>query len=241
MNVSAKRKAEWPNNLIKDVFGKDVIGGPLTEEHENDIVAEILSLGQPGERLLAFYRDGETYAKIGEDFGVTGSAVRTSVDGAIRELRRGPRSQILRYGRRLAQLENEVCRKEAELEQRQKDLEAYAARLDLIECELERRREMLRKRWTDECHGGTTSPEDLPPELATKYRAQLGTLPVGQMGLSVRSTHNLLRANINTLDDVIGALKARKLSSIHNLGAVSVREIVNKVWHMTGEDYSNCI
>ena len=98
--MKKSNKPFYPENIYCVVFGKpDFPNLPSDAEETLEYLMGTLSQSE-ADLLMLRYRDGMTYAKIGESYGsLSGERTRQIIAKASRKLRHPSRSKILLIGR----------------------------------------------------------------------------------------------------------------------------------------------
>lgn len=203
--------AVWPYNLVADIndsfySGDNDVNIPITDDQEKGIYMAIDKLTEREKRsVLMYYKDGLTYKEMGEKENTTRERERQVAAKALRKLRHPSRWKMIKYGA-----------EGYKLKRLGKDLVEEKARLDRIEVELGRRKDLLEKEM--KAMGIDSVTEEISPETE-----------VDETGLSVRTCNCLRRAGIRTIGELQDYIKEHELDSldyIRNLGRISKKEIV---------------
>lgn len=219
----------WPYNIVNTVLSgvynghETVIDYIITAEHEQKIV-EIINLLKPQQCLFLFkkYRDGLTLREISKEQGVTAERVRQVIICGIYQLMRSPLKDCFLYGEEYFQQNNSLKLKESELRRETKRLEAWERKLDEKRISLEKYAANLFHVGIDHITGNVQDILDTPFD---------------KLGFSTRP-YNKLHESCETLADVMKLAVTGELAKIYGLGERSLREILAKIYYMTGENYA---
>ncbi len=237
----------WQERLYMDIFSiKDMLDVPLDVNSSVDIALTMLP-EREASVLLYRYRDGLTLDKTGDKLGVTRERARQIESVALRRLRKPSISSILKYGldfkRRIDSLRSNVNKELVSegMEKFKKEYDEAVSKNDenkLWEIAvdiLKKKPELLSH--LAEVNKAGMFPKKVPLDKLNAIRT-LQT-PIGNASFSVRTYNCLRRAHLfakydksgvdkelRTLGDV-AELSIRQISRIRNLGAKSLKEIVD--------------
>jgi predicted nuclease with TOPRIM domain len=156
------------------------------------------------------YKDGLTYEEIGEKHGgLTRERIRQIIALTLRHIRHPGRNRIILMGRE-AYLKSIFAANE---ERKRKYNERIA--------ELE---EIIRKQ-NEEIAAYPDKPDNMEKQGFPVYKIS-NTISIDVLDLSVRSRNGLVRAGIETIQDLINY---DDLFKLRNLGKVSMSEIYHKL------------
>lgn len=202
-------RAQWPENLYRELFWRDT--GEETQM-PRDFLASleyVLMTGMTEREALAVrcrYQYRETYVQIGQKLGVQQERIRQILIKCIHKLRHPSRARLLRYG-----IAEYICQygdkcKEAAYE------EGYQKGFK---------------------NAGPDGRERVP--VCNPYGANqrvpvssVERINIEELDLSVRAYNGLKRANLNTVGDVMMKSK-QEILHIQNLGKGSLRELEEKL------------
>ena len=203
-----ENKAEWPQNLVLYIFGRDNLEGCRVAEDWRGSLEYILMERIPDDEELAVryrYQEGLTYRELGERLGIEIEKAKRKVHRGIRRLRHPRCARYLHHG------VDAVYTKEWEWIREARFNEGY---------------------WIGFQHG---SLGDMAPQLLNPYREHddpskmpIMDAPIEYLELSTRMHGALSRATIQTVGQVL--TKSRKeLLQIRNVGKGSVDELEAKL------------
>lgn len=220
----------WPYNLVEFVNG-EAIDYELTEDHEKGIEYALSKLtDQQRSYILAYFRDGKTFAQIGTEFDyTTGAHPRQVVYSGIRRLRYPLIRGYILYGFTLQNTENTLEKKRAALN-------VEFSRLDTEYVELHKKAEQLDAVREVLNIQGEQLKEKLDAFPTIKAHMILDRT-IDELGISVHLYNCLMRAGIRTYGD-LARMTENEFFRIRNFGKKSYEEIVKKFLEATGIDIS---
>ena len=166
------------------------------------------------------FEEGLSLDEVGEIFGLTRERIRQIEAKAVRKLRHPSRLQYIKYGVEGKKLDDDLRRREKEIIERERKLavkeEQLADALNTLS--------LIKDAYT-----AVEEPKAPETNLCDKMKIE-------SLGLTVRSYNCLKRANINTIGDLAKCAESGGLNHIRNLGRISVKEILTKLFAF-GYDY----
>lgn len=229
--------APWPYNLIDDIF-QESFAAPIDDD-QTEGLSTALSMLSPRERdaLILRYSQNMNLSEIAMQFQVTRERVRQIISKAIRKLRNPIYKNLILYGKKTNQAMTELKNKEAELNNREKSLEAKELYLQEILQENEKYAFL-------NAIAPAQLPDDLPDDIPDTRPDQWGNRfhPSDAflcLELSVRSYNALLRSDIATVKEILKYIRLGKLHRVRNLGICSCNEIILKVSKAVGYNCYN--
>ena len=96
-----ENKAEWPQNLVFNIFGRDTLEGcRLSPDWRGSLEYVLISLIPDDEELAlrCRYQEGLTYQEIGERLGADKEVARRKIARGIRRMRHPYRAKYLYLG-----------------------------------------------------------------------------------------------------------------------------------------------
>ena len=198
-------RAQWPENLYRELFWRDTGEGTQMPRDFLASLEYVLMTGMTEREALAVrcrYQYRETYVQIGQKLGVQQERIRQILIKCIHKLRHPSRARLLRYG-----IAEYICQygdkcKEAAYE------EGYQKGFK---------------------NAGPDGRERVP--VCNPYGANqrvpissVERINIEELDLSVRTYNGLKRANLNTVGDVMMKSK-QEILHIQNLGKGSLREL----------------
>lgn len=217
----------YPFNLIDAIFCDEIVWVD-DEDHIAGLEHALLTLSDREQKVLEKrFQDFKTFEEVGKDFNVTRERIRQIEAKALRKLRHPSRQNFIMHGYFGGAELKKLKAKEEELNEREKNIGEREKKLN----------EMLEKYKPkfDALHITIESP------LEEVEEAFCNNMSIEAMDLSVRSYNCLRRAKINTILDLINYCendgKELKLLSVRNLGRKSIREVLERLYEMTGKDF----
>ena len=228
----------WPYNFLEAVLSRtddrEIIAGTPLDHINMDIIMKVLDALTPREKLgiLSYYRDEMSLRAVGElpEFNVSPERTRRIILKALRKLRYPSFANLLRHG-------NDWTEQYAELKRREREIVQKDCELTRLECELKRRAEALKaqERKLPEDHASTAIME---PYDNVQTEESMSLISIEDMDLEVRAYNCLKRAEMMNLKDVVECIKKGELMSVRNLDGKSAFYTIDKVFMLTGYDYS---
>lgn len=202
-------RVEWPDNLFRELFWRDIEDGPRMPHDYLASLEYVLLTALTEREMLAVkcrYQYRETFSEIGDKLGVRHERARQIVAKSIRKLRHPSNARFLKYGIKeyLYQYGDE-CREAAFEEGYQKGIKNATPK-------------------------GTERAPVLNP-YGAHLRVPISSLErinIEELDLSVRAYNGLKRANLNTVGDVLTKSK-KDILRIKNIGKGSIRELEEKL------------
>ena len=200
----------YPYNLLDCLF-QEPWPEVLDEDHLNGLYKAMEILNHRELTCLQLYfRDGKTLEQCGKELGLTRERIRQIVSKGLRKLRHPARMKLIRNGfngseiKKLEEQEKEILERKLEIEKMLNDIAAMQYKLQ------------------EETDGYTADELALSPNRI--FIDKLDTLD-----LSFRSYNCLLRAECNTISQILTLMEDGKIFKIRNLGKKSIEEIQNKI------------
>lgn len=202
-------RAEWPENLYRELFWRDTGEGTQMPRDFRASLEYVLMTGMTEREALAIkcrYQYKETYVQIGQRLGVQQERIRQILIKCIHKLRHPSRARLLRQGivEYICQY-GDKCKEAAYEEGYQKGFK----------------------------NAGPDGRERAP--VCNPYGAcqrvpvsSVERINIEELDLSVRTYNGLKRANLNTVGDVMTKSK-QEIFHIQNLGKGSLRELEEKL------------
>lgn len=219
--------AGYPFNLIDAIFCEETVWVD-DEDHMAGLEHALLTLSDREQKVLEErFQDFKTLEEVGRDFNITRERIRQIEANALRKLRHPSRKNFIMHGYFGGAELKELKEKEEALSKREKSIEERERKLN----------EMLDKYKPkfDALHITIESP------LEEIQEAFVNSMSIEEMDLSVRSFNCLRRANIRTVLDLIAYCEndytGLKLLRVRNLGRKSLREVLERLYEMTGKDF----
>lgn len=217
----------YPFNLIDAIYCDEIVWVD-DEDHMAGLEHALLTLSEREQKVLEErFQDFKTLEEVGRDFNVTRERIRQMEAKALRKLRHPSRRNFIMHGYFGGAELKEIKSKAEELNKREKSIEERERKLN----------EMLDKYKPkfDALHITVESP------LEEVKEAFVNSMSIEEMDLSVRSFNCLRRANIRTVLDLIAYCEndgnELKLLRVRNLGRKSLREVLERLYDMTGKDF----
>lgn len=204
-------ESAWPYNLIEEVVGSEIISNIYTEDQLKGFEAALDTLTEKEKIiLLMYYKDGMSYNKIGEKFGVSGNRIIQISNKAIRKLRAPNRRNFILYGAEVAELNSFVNNK-------RKLLMEEMATLDSMEEDLQKRKESALAIFNDDL-------------------GIVKMISVNELELSCRTYNCLVRGGYTNIGDIIDLAKSGidECLKIRNFGKKSYEEMIKTIKQYTG-------
>lgn len=213
-------EAPWPYNLTDSVFCEPV-EMILTEDHIAGIEKAISTLTEKEQTVIhKRFEEGLSLDEVGEIFGLSRERIRQIEAKAVRKLRHPSRMQYIKYGKEGKKLDDDLRRREKEIIERERKLAVKEEQLTDALNTLS---------LIKDAYAAVEEPEAPETNLCDKMK-------IGSLELTVRSYNCLKRANINTIGDLARCAESGGLNHIRNLGRISVKEILTKLFAF-GYDY----
>ena len=202
-------KAQWPENLYRELFWRDTEEGMTMPQDFLASLEYVLMTGMTEREATAIqcrYQYRETYVQIGQKLGVQQERVRQILIKCIHKLRHPSCARLLRYGiaAYICQF-GDKCKEMAYEEGYQKGLKNAG--------------------------GDGREKEPVCNPYGANQRVPVSSverIAIEDLDLSVRTYNGLKRANLNTLGDVMKKSK-QEILRIQNLGKGSLRELEEKL------------
>ena len=201
-------KAEWPQNLIFAIFGRDSLEDCRVAEDWMGSLEYILMelIPDDEERALRYrYQEGLSYKEVGEKVGSDRNKAKQKIAWGIRRIRHPRRAKYLLNGVE----------------------EIYTERYEYV-----RESRFNEGYWIGFKHGALG---EMAPEFTNPYREHndLTKMPimmasVSYLQLSTRLHNGLMRANIKTIGELLTKSR-RDILKIRNVGRRSVDELEEKL------------
>ena len=224
VRISKGWHGPYPYNLLDAIFGK-AFDHVLNEDEENGLNEALASLSEREQQvIMAYYKDEKSLHDVGVTFNVGQERIRQIVAKAIRKMRHPSRINRIRYGAKGNERLLELNRKEAELRSREQIVEEAEK---ILETRLNKKQEKIEELSNDTYN------------LLCNSQAYFD-----ELDFSTRIYNCLRRSGIDTVDELLEAIRTpdkyhihdSKLMHIRNLGRKSYEEIVNKAEAITGCD-----
>ena len=215
----------YPFNLVDSICMKETMW-IADEDHINGLNYALDTLAEREKIILSrHYQEEQTLEEIGKELGITRERVRQIEAKAFRKLRHPSRFKPIVNGFDANEEWKKLKQKEEDLNKREEDLTSREDKLQKILDEY--------KPKFDALHISIDMPLKKIEENVTFSAG------VEEMDLSVRATNCLWRSNINTINDLIKACESENFNLMHirNLGRKTLREILEKLYEMTGKDF----
>lgn len=132
----------------------------------------------------------------------------------------------------LERRKKELDLQERRLKARAKELREEERRLLALATELEEKRKAL-----EELHAQVSSVLERWPTLGIEEISVLEK-NLSEMGLGRRTYWRLYRYGAETIGDVVRLAKDGRLLMINRIGKTTMTEILQRIYELTGEDYS---
>jgi hypothetical protein len=228
MSAAIHNSVGYPFNLIDAIFCEEFVWVD-DEDHMNGLNHALGTLSEREQKVLAKrFQEVKTLEEVGNDFGVTRERIRQMEAKALRKLRHMSRQNFILHGyiggaelKELKAREEQLDEREKEIEKREKALQdilvRYKPKFDALKINI-----------------------DMPLEMIQKNIER--SAGIETMDLSVRSYNCLKRLGVNTIMDLILLVEGNDywdLAKARNLGRKSLREIIEKLDAMTGNNYSD--
>lgn len=201
-------KAEWPQNLIFAIFGRNtVVDCHVAEDWKGSLEYILIELIPDDEEQALRYRyqEGLSYKEVGEKMGSDRNKAQQKIAWGIRRLRHPHRTKYLLHGVKAV----------------------YADKYEIT-----RERNFNEAYWVGFKHGALG---EMAPELTNPYREHndptkmpIMMAPVSYLQLSSRLHSGLMRANIKTIGELLTKSR-RDILTIRNVGRRSVDELEEKL------------
>ena len=217
----------YPFNLIDAIYCDEIVWID-DADHVAGLEHALLTLSDREQKVLEErFQESKTLEEVGRDLNVTRERIRQIEAKALRKLRHPSRRDFIMHGYFGGAELKEIKAKTVELDEREKSIEERERKLN----------EMLEKYKPkfDALHITIESP------LEEVQDAFVNSAPIEEMDLSGRSFNCLRRANIRTVLDLIAYCEndgnELKLLRVRNLGRKSLREVLERLYQMTGKDF----
>lgn len=198
--------ATYPYNLVEVILGEPV-DELITENQLAGLEMAIETLSPREQKMIKLYfEDEKTLQDIGKIFNLTMARIQQIVTKAIRKLRTPTRVKMIKNGPRYKDIQD-LDEVEAAIAERTERVARQLAELENMENQLkEKINDVVQKPFTK--------------ALFDK---------IDDLDLSVRSYNGLIRANCQTVSQVIELLENGNIFRVRNLGKKSVEEIITKI------------
>ena len=203
-----ENKAEWPQNLVFNIFGRDTLEGcRLSPDWRGSLEYVLISLIPDDEELAlrCRFQEGLTYQEIGERLGTGKEEAKRKIAWGIRRLRHPYRAKYMHLG---------------VAEQEKRNWEWFA------------QRKFNEGYWVGFNHGHLG---DMAPALEDPYndhtdlsKIPVYIAPVEWLELKVRTLNCLRRAGIKTVGELLSKSR-RDLLRIRNFGKTSADDVEEKL------------
>jgi len=198
---STINKAEWPENLVVDIFAADDLQGcRVALDWRGTLEYLLISTFTDREEqvLRCRYQEGLTYRQIGEVVGVGAERIRLIINKAIRKFRHPSRVKYLRRG--MIDCHKEDCENCQKLNYNRGYREGFR---------------------NGQIDSNSTIPADPYEDQVDLSEIPIETAPIDYLDLNVRTYNGLKRANINT----IGVLTSKTRSELFRLRNIGKRSL----------------
>ena len=236
-SVDVTGEAPWPYNLIEAVLCKDT-ECLVSADLEAGIMAAIDKLSaQQKTFILAYFRDGFTFAKLGERENTTPGKVHHTIELALRRMRHPSLRNYFLYGKTGAERLTENRQAQEKLDKWGNELEALHERLKHKQSIL-----LSLQKVAMECSDDVAKHvksfnymlDSLPDDDMARIR--LYDTPIEDLELPYRVLVCLKGKNFNTLGEVMELIESGKLLDINQIGKASATLILTKIKELTGKD-----
>ena len=203
------KKTIYPQNLIDDIVKHTDVHLDVDYNKPdvmNGIAAAIATLSDQEQKMLLLrYRYHSTLEEVGAQFDLTNERARQIIVRALRKLIVKPRRLLMTEG-----LEGYI--------------EAEAKRIAKYKIKVALHQEYMRgyERGFAVASGNAENTEEIQEEKDE-------TILVMDLNFSVRTTNCLVRAKLNTLEDVLKVASTDDIMKIRNLGKKSAGEVARRL------------
>lgn len=217
----------YPFNLIDAIYCDEIVWMD-DADHVAGLEHALLTLSDREQKVLEErFQESKTLEEVGRDLNVTRERIRQIEAKALRKLRHPARRNFIMHGYFGGAELKEIKAKTVELDEREKSIEERERKLN----------EMLEK-YKPKFDALRITIESPLEEVQDAF---VNSMPIEEMDLSVRSFNCLRRANIRTVLDLIAYCEndgnELKLLRVRNLGRKSIREVLERLYEMTGKDF----
>lgn len=224
--LNIKNDVGYPFNLIDNVFCREVEWND-DADHMAGLEHALGTLSEREQKVIQKrYQELKTLEETGRDFNVTRERIRQIEAKAVRKLRHPARKRFILHGFRGGAELEELKERAKELDEREELIEKREKTLDELIERYKPKFEML-----------NVTIESPVEDIEDAVR---NSLKVDDMDLSVRSFNCLRRARIDTVMDLINLCESDKyleLLKVRNLGRKSLKEVLDRLYEMTGRDF----
>lgn len=209
----------YPYNLLDCLFGEPFMV-VLDEDHMAGLEAALGSLTpRELECIRLYFEEDKTYEEIGRDFRLTRERVRQILAKALRKLRHPSRTSLIIHGVKGLEI--------LSLQDLERDIEDRKQRITNEIAEVQMLKERLDSEMDIFKQAEAVSNAEKQSTMTTTER--LLADKVVDLDLSIRSFNCLLRANCETIYDVLSLMEDGKIFRIRNLGRKSIQEIQDRI------------
>lgn len=212
--------APYPYNLVECIFGEPV--DEIINDDQLQGLEQALGTLSPRERraLSLYFEEEKTLKEAGKEFGVTQERIRQIIAKAIRKLRNPVRAKLIRFGPKAVELQK-LEKMDAEILAKKERINKHLAELEELE------KQALEK--TEEIKKQPCSDSDGLFDV------------IAELDLSVRSYNCLVRANCQTIAQVLELFENGNIFRVRNLGKKSIQEIISKINSAYGIEFNPVI
>ena len=209
----------YPYNLLDCLFGE-----PFTVMLDDDHLAGLrMALDSLTSReltcILLYFEEGKTYDEIGKNFSITRERARQILAKALRKLRHPSRTSLIIHGAKGVEIRS-LKDLERDIEERKQRITNEIAEVQILKEQLDSEMDIFKQ-------VEIISNSKKQSTLTTTER--LLSDKVVDLDLSIRSFNCLLRANCETVYDVLALMEDGKIFRIRNLGRKSIQEIQDRI------------
>lgn len=233
--------AVWPYNLLDAILkletGEDpdpeVLRYPISLDQLTGLkmVIEDALTDREKSCVRCIFREYMTLEETGRCFNVGRERIRQIVAKAVRKLRHPSRFNVIRYGVRYLDDNDQIKAKRTEMVLLRSKLDMEILELNKKIAEVASQNELSKDDLMDAL--------EISDDRVTEARENIYCLPIDDLDLSVRSYNCLARKGLRTVADVIGVVEDGSIVKIRNLGRRSAAEIATKLIEI-GYDSENC-